>query len=246
MWCSQCQQDVPVKPAKDGRPACARCGALLAQEESSDADFVPAHAFVEVKPSEEPPVWEDWSVDFDLSEIELALKSSRPTTAGRWTRTDPPHEMALAVGQPLIPATPRQSESAFNPQPRPGVWAWSLLLLGVMGLTCGAVLVGCSYFPGRHDLWTTGLPVLLAGQAVLLVGLILQIERVWHNSRANSQRLQRVDHEISELNRSAALWATAASPPATAFYQHLAHGASPQILLADLKGQMDLLATRTR
>jgi hypothetical protein len=57
--------------------------------------------------------------------------------------------------------------------------------------------------------------------------------------------LEDVNQRIEDLNRSAALWTTNASPPATAFYHHLAHGASPHILLADLKGQMDLLAHRT-
>jgi hypothetical protein len=244
MWSSPCQHDLPLKPLNEPRSGCAPCGALLEPGKSSDPDRVPADAFVEVTPSDPPPACEDWSVDFDLSEIELALKSSRLTT-GRWARTDPPHELGRSIGQPRIPSTPRETEQASDPQPRPGIWAWSLLLLGVMGLACGAVLVGCSYLPGRHDLWAMGLPVLLAGQAVLLVGLVLQIERVWRNSRAYSRQLQRVDQEVSQLNRSAALWATTASPPATAFYQHLAHGASSQVLLADLKGQIDLLATRT-
>jgi hypothetical protein len=34
------------------------------------------------------------------------------------------------------------------------------------------------------------------------------------------------------------------SAPAQSFYAHMAGGASPQLLLADLKGQLDLLAVR--
>jgi hypothetical protein len=245
MWCAHCQRDVPAKAVESGGTACARCGSQLAHQETAVGGGVPSSAFVEIA-REERPEWEDWSADFDLSEIELALESCRSTAAVRWTRTDAANGMTLPIGQSPIPAAPQQAETGSNPQSRSGVWAWSLVLLGVMGLACGAVLVGCSYWAGRHDLWEMGLPVLLAGQAMLLVGLVLQFERVWHNSRVNSQRLERVDQEISQLNRSTALWATTGSPSATAFYQHLAHGASPHVLLADLKGQMDLLAMRTR
>jgi len=37
---------------------------------------------------------------------------------------------------------------------------------------------------------------------------------------------------------------TSHASPGAAFYSHLVEGASPQILLSDLKGQLDLLAVK--
>jgi hypothetical protein len=238
MWCFHCERDVAVRPV-GGETACARCGGLVGGS-GQIAGLVPSAAFEE---ADGPTVWNDWSVDFEIARAELALESSRYVERGE---RDPVAMPLQALATPARTATnnPAPPDGAAR-QPRPGGWAWSALLLGVMGLSCGAVLVGCSFMPGRGSLWNAGLPVLLAGQVVLLLGLLLQIERVWHNSRWAGRRLEDVDQRIEELNRSAAMWTTTASPSAMAFYHHLAHGASPHILLADLKGQMDLLAQRT-
>ena len=234
MWCSHCERDVHGKPTGGGDMACAHCGTLVAD----GLENVPSAAFVEMMPEEcGRMAWNDWSVDFEIARAEAALESTRYIERAPPDHIGMPHQATMPPSRPAAGAPVRE--------PRPGIWAWSLLLLGVMGLSGGVVLVGCSFIPGRGNLWNAGLPVLLAGQVVLLLGLILQIERVWHNSRWAGRRLQDVDQQIEELNRSAALWTTTASPSATAFYHHLAHGASPHILLADLKGQMDLLAQRT-
>jgi hypothetical protein len=54
--------------------------------------------------------------------------------------------------------------------------------------------------------------------------------------------LQEIDHDISELKRTA--MSLASTSPSQTFYRHMAEGASPQILVSDLKGQLDLLTSR--
>lgn len=73
-----------------------------------------------------------------------------------------------------------------------------------------------------------GLPLTLFRQAGLILGLVLQPETLWQTNRATTQTL-------SALSTNLAV-------PLHAFYMHLAEGASPHLLLADLKGQLDQLS----
>ena len=34
---------------------------------------------------------------------------------------------------------------------------------------------------GRQDLWAIGTPIILAGQIVLVLGLVLQLDRIWRD-----------------------------------------------------------------
>lgn len=122
--------------------------------------------------------------------------------------------------------------------------AWSSLSLGIMALACGAVLMGWSYWGGRPELWAIGVPFALGGQVGLLIGLVMQIERLWSDYRQNTEKLDQVDLRIVDLDHRARLLGTVNGSASQTFYAHLAEGASPKILLADLKGQLDLLAVR--
>jgi hypothetical protein len=57
-----------------------------------------------------------------------------------------------------------------------------------------------------------------------------------------------IDRKLRELEQTTRLLSTqvsrrAASPSET-FYTHLAHGATPHMLVSDIQGQLDLLAQR--
>ena len=54
-----------------------------------------------------------------------------------------------------------------------------------------------------------------------------------------------VDEQLHDL-RTAATLPSAAHGPSGAFYAHWAGGAGPEILLADLKSQLDLLALKLK
>ena len=84
---------------------------------------------------------------------------------------------------------------------------------------------------------------MLAGQVALVLGLALQLDRIWHDNRHAAARLQTVDEEIDELKTTTSLLGTTHGPSA-AFYAHWAGGAGPDILLTDLKSQLDLLAVK--
>jgi hypothetical protein len=119
---------------------------------------------------------------------------------------------------------------------------WTLLGGGVMAFVCGAVLLAWSLIAGRGELWTLGMPICLAGQLGLLLGLVFQLTKLWDDHRRAANQLASVDVRLADLKRSQTLLTAAAGTPGQSFYSHMVRGASPQILVADLKGQLDLLA----
>jgi hypothetical protein len=143
-------------------------------------------------------------------------------------RSNSPSAAAIA-GAPLSTTRPKRRRSS--------PLVWSALALGLMAFVCGAVLLGWSLAVGRNDLWNLGLPIALVGQFGLLLGLLWQFDGL---SEGNRQAADKLD----DLNKTAALISSAHSSPAQAFYVHMAGGASPHLLLADLKGQLDLLAVQ--
>lgn len=86
------------------------------------------------------------------------------------------------------------------------------------------------------------MPLTLLGQAGLILGLVLQLEGLWTTNKKTAITLRELDGELKNVRQATTLLTTTKSSGAQSFYMHLAEGASPHLLLADLKGQMDLLA----
>ena len=70
----------------------------------------------------------------------------------------------------------------------------------------------------------------------------MQLEGLWRSSRQTDQTLNQLDGQLSHLRHATTMLSTTHSTPAQSFYAHMAEGASPELLMADLKGQLDLLA----
>jgi hypothetical protein len=122
--------------------------------------------------------------------------------------------------------------------------AWLIVASGIVTLAAGTGLMGWSLAGGRMIYWNLALGLALGGQGALIFGLVLVVSRLWHNSRHASARLQEVQARLAQLQHTADALSATRSSGAPAFYADLVRGASPQMLLSNLKGQLDQLATR--
>ncbi len=167
----------------------------------------------------------DWSVEMASGDFWNTAASPKPTLSSRMTTV--PH-----------------SAEATVTRRRPSIVAWSILSLGLMAFLCGGVLLVWAFVGHRNDLWGLGMPLALVGQFGLLLGLVLQLDHLWQANRRTAETLDVVDERLHEINHATTLLQSSHSTAAQSFYTHLAEGAHPHLLLADLKGQLDILATK--
>ncbi len=262
MWCSNCRQDVPaIATPDDGKVRCTKCRQDIAMNgmERSDPSVgatepvdqsptdetdsgVPEWAFVE-----RPPIDIDaWQWDEDLLEAERLVRAFGPTRESHVSHRPGRPESALPVAR-IDRGHSRDAAKKHSVRlrsPKFAFLAWAVLSLGVMAFVFGGVLLGWSFWSGRQQFWTLGLPFTLGGQAALILGLVLQLDGLWQSNHDATAVLSDLDEQIGELRQTTSLLTTSHSGHAQSFYFHLAEGASPHMLLADLKGQLDLLAMR--
>ena len=261
MWCSTCQRDVPALSSPgSGRVRCTKCASDLAgaaegqtspdslttqpASSSSAVGSSPLHAAL--GPS--ALVDSDWKLEADLRGVRrlvASLKSHSPACMAEHL-VPAPHMATswspLALDQSKTVVAQETHTRADLPQSRSHVAGWTVLSLGLAIFSCGAVLLGWSIVGGRVDLWPIGMPLTLIGQAGLIVGLVLQLDGLWSTSRKTAAVLSELDGELKNVRQATTLLSSSHAASGQSFYLHLAEGASPQMLLADLKGQMDLLA----
>ncbi|MGA2621440.1 MAG: hypothetical protein ABSF26_27775 [Thermoguttaceae bacterium] len=108
-----------------------------------------------------------------------------------------------------------------GPQPARGsrllaAITWIALSLGTMAFACGGALLAWSIIADRPELRPLATPVALAGQIAAVIGLILQLDRLWRDNRNAAGRLEAVDQQLHELKTSAALGKRLDSPAAAA------------------------------
>jgi len=227
--------------------------------DSTDLNGLPAESTdVSRAMLDSPPVlpFDDWQVETQLERIAtLAGGGSSSESRGdvpyeqERVRIDPQHEsladwhpgrLVTTLRRPKKPSSPRRQTS-----PRAtSVLAMGTVALGTAAFLCGAVLLGWSLVDGYSHLWSLGLPITLGGQVLLLVALVTQLERIWSDNRRTSTKIEEVDERIADLKQSTRMLSVSHGSASQAFYAHMADGASGELLLADLKGQLDLLAVR--
>lgn len=244
MWCSTCQQDVPAlgSPASGGL-RCGKCATPFV-EPAPIAPAVAADPNASLKRvlRDSPLREHDWALEAELRGVERLVSSLK--SSGKLARQplaiDTPHETSAGWHAPAKPSGDHLRIDAAEPPKN--LAAWTILSLSLAIFACGAVLLGWSILAKRSDLWPVGMPLALIGQAGLILGLVLQLDGLWQTSRKTAAALSELDDELKNVRQATTLLTTTRSSGAQTFYAHLAEGASPQMLLADLKGQLDLVA----
>jgi hypothetical protein len=154
---------------------------------------------------------DDWELDEQLRHIGRVLAEARHE--GPPSHEGPPGQTSDR-GNTVVRVDSAHAEPAGRHLPLPGrqsaeptrqapgslpIWTWATMLLGLTAFVCGGVLLGWSIVSGREDLWSIGLPIALGGQIGLLVALVLQLDRLWHNNRSTEAKLDRVDDRLHDL-----------------------------------------------
>lgn len=266
MWCKQCGQDVPGVASPESRDlTCARCGRVLSNRASGDTASAQApqdslqSAEAEAEPdpnapvSSDPPLlYDSWELDEQLRHLERVLGRGKKGDDGGQSvpsretfRLDLPHGGPAGRHRPVKPKLPARRATASGASE--GVLpllSWTSLSLGLMAFACGGVLLGWSVLSGRQDLWSIGMPIVLGGQVGLLVGLVLQLDRLWSDTRSTVEKLDHVDDQLRDLKTTTTMLGSGHESGGRAFYSHMVEGAGPQLLLNDLKSQLDLLALK--
>lgn len=201
--------------------------------------------------------WEDWQIEDELTSAAWLLGVPLPTVVPGTAPADAPHgalaDLVASVqsgASPLVQNGSRSPRAAANPVDRTSRssttsgWGWGLLTLGTAAFACGLALLGWAVVGQRGDLWSWGIPLALVGQLVILAGVAVQLERMWASNHRTEGQLVEIDQHIDDLRSATRHLAAGPHAPGQAFYAHLVEGASPQLLLADLKSQLDLLALR--
>ena len=258
MWCRSCQQDVPGVASLDTSTVrCPRCRTVLAFRARSKASpdkaapaspHLPARAATQRVAGQALPymsnLGDDWETQDELRQADRFIRkygtpvstpvdTSRDASAGE--------EQHLPCGTPARSAHPN---TLNRPSSVSSAISVTLLSLGLMSLVFGSGLLVRSCIADRTDLWRLGMPFALAGQAALALGLVFQLDNVWRSHRSASDTLAQVDKQLAELRHSTMLLNSTRNHSAQSFYLHMAEGASPHLLLSDLKGQLDVLAMK--
>jgi hypothetical protein len=250
MWCKNCRQDTPgIRSPRQPGMRCSRCGVALVTEAAAprSGEFEhPAEVGLDLQsgPAASASSFEDWELDQNLRSLEArfgpwrkrhAAHAEQASRQPQW-RFDAPH---MTAPQPQMTRRRRRTD---RPARRSSILAHGVVWLGLVTLAAGGGLLGWSMFESRPDLWTLGLPIAAGGGGVFLVGLVWQLERIWRNSRFAVQKLRQLDSQLRQLEHTTSMLSVTHGSASQAFYSHMADGANPHMLLADLKGQIDLLA----
>ncbi|TWT31965.1 hypothetical protein [Blastopirellula retiformator] len=228
MWCEHCRQDVtPIAAAEDARILCGRCQNTL-----------------EAKPEAPPSLRIDTlRLQEDLQTIDRIVAMMGREPAKEKTPIPSPDPPPREPAAPQAPAPPRPARKKLR-GPRTSIFSWLATSLGSIMLVCGLVLLGWAMFEPRPILSLVGQPLTAVGIAAMLVGVVFQLDSVMQTNRRLHRQLHEVKEELEDQKATTRLAGSSHSSPGQNFYLHMAEGASPHVLLADVKGQLDLLATQ--
>ncbi len=254
MWCTQCQQDVPaVVRSAQGPLLCTQC------EHEVGEPFAPPESF-----SSEAGVSLD-SFDAQQAAVEQELASpisdlqrEQSSERLRWIdqqlhrsyRSDLALEVAPRLREPVVPVTPppvtaTTQRTPSEPKSKTTSWLLSLLLgVGVIGFCGGLGLLAWSTAFQLPKLWQPGMTLTIGAEGLLILSLAWMAARLWHNSRRVNRQLHGVDQQLAEIEQITGTLAGSQQPTSQHFYHHANQAASPHMLVANLRGQVDQLAAR--
>ena len=260
MWCRDCQQDVPaVASSVNGPLVCSRCeasfdtGASFTSATSRPADSGVSLESIEERPNLEPPInpRESAQTQEQLRRIGRQLRTAyrhdpgftSPPPVSNWG----PEALNLLDRDEQLRAVRRHAREKSSAHSRPTLVSRlisMLLVLGLAGFIAGASLLLWGTAFGLPKSWQWGMTVTFVAEGALIVGLTWMAGRLWRNSRYLNQQLVGVDQQLHDIEHLTGSLAASRMSGSQHYYEHFHQGASNHMLLANLRGQVDQLASR--
>ena len=176
---------------------------------------------------------------FDTWEIEEQLRHVDRILSGARFTTELKH--APAAAQSPAPSAPMKTKlaafAASRERPLRARVAWIVVATGAAALASGVVLLAVGTIAGWAIWQNFGLPLTLLGQVALLLGMMLQLDLVWHGKRETASKLYSFQKRLLDLEALAAELSPTTdedSPPAS----------NERELMVELKTRLDLLSHR--
>lgn len=178
----------------------------------------------------------DWSLDETLQDAEHLVRSIA-TDAAR-----APHQHAWHASRGPKYVRAGGEAAAWEPfaEANSPISASRLVLAAALAVfVCGVALISLAVVGQRPVLWQLGIPLALTGQVAVLAVVVWQLNAAWSGNRATGVARHAVDDQGGGLRGE---WSKTQHSNRDAFYDHLAEGAGPETLLADLKDQLEVLS----
>ena len=267
MWCSNCQQDMPgVAHAASGRIVCSRCQQTDAEARSRHH----AHAICDdgialTTSSRTVAVRRCAAISHRRLAARQRVAQHRPRTAPAESRPRSTTSVSIRRSPAIRSAARfvrpnrtrdhatiatslrhrRRNRRATSRQHGAARWSpGSSSSVGAIALTGGVGLIAWSLSTAQMLYWNLALGLALGGQGTLIFGLCWSFRDFGETAATRPANCKTSTRGSASCNRRPKRSPHMRTGGAPAFYADLVRGASPQVLLANLKGQVDQLATR--
>ena len=256
MWCSHCQQDIPaVVRSAQGPLLCSQCEHEVVRQSGSTSQRTrPADTGISLDSFDEIQVAAEQELSPPINELEREQTCQRLKQIGRRLRSTYRHELELgnspvfrdAAPQLLPPRVKATYQRPAGPSEQ-GSASWMISLLvfsGVAVFGLGLCLLAWSLAFQLPAQWQWGLTATIAAEGSLILGLSWMAVRLWRNSRRVNRQLDGVDRQLTEIQELAGSLVGHQVSSSQQYYSHFSQAASPHMLVANLRGQIDQLADR--
>lgn len=249
MWCSDCQQDVPaVANQPHGPLVCPRCHIELKAMQAAK----PTDSGIELgsfdAPVEPEPVspWDETTRQQSEQRLrQIGRKLRTPYAVTNQSTIQPAAIPTPPIHAPAIRAKTISEQRSDSPLSRRSSGFVSVMLfIGVVGFFVGAIMLAWSAAFQLSQIWQWGMTTTIAAEGLLILGMTWMAVRLWRNSRRVNQQLYGVDRQLVEIQKQAGALSSNQLSASQNYYQHFNQTASPHFLVANLRGQVDQLASR--
>ncbi len=257
MWCSQCQQDVPaVVRCVQGPLLCTQCEHEVGESfASSEGNSRPADTGVSLDSFGAQQATTEQELASPITDLQREQSSERQRRIDRQLHRSYRSNLAVDVSprlrETVAPvSSPLQVKATYQRpkrEPKSAATSWLLSLLlgvGVLAFFVGTGLLAWSMAFQLPKLWQQGMALTIGAEGLLILSLAWMAARLWHNSRRVNRQLHSVDQQLAEIEQLTSTLAGSQQATSQHFYHHASLTASPHLLVANLRGQVDQLAGR--